>query len=87
MCLYYFQMLNSLRKIRHSASKKKAEKIFEKLEKQSSRQSMSSSPPLSDNFEESGVFSSYSKRDGEANKKKRYSVHSKMLHTCLFLIE
>ncbi|XP_041353393.1 TOG array regulator of axonemal microtubules protein 1-like isoform X2 [Gigantopelta aegis] len=70
------EMLNSLRKIRHSASKKKAEKIFEKLEKQSSRQSMSSSPPLSDNFEESGVFSSYSKRDGEVNKKKGKKIES-----------
>lgn len=58
-------MQSSLRQIRNSASKKKAER----LEKQSSRQSLNSSPPFSDNNEESGIFSTMSQKDEENRKK------------------
>ena len=47
-------MLNSLRQIRNSASKKKAEKIF--------RQAEERSPSPVERYEESGV---YSMRDGD----------------------
>ncbi|XP_046334281.2 TOG array regulator of axonemal microtubules protein 1-like isoform X4 [Haliotis rufescens] len=63
------EMQSSLRQIRNSASKKKAER----LEKQSSRQSLNSSPPFSDNNEESGIFSTMSQKDEENRKKGKNS--------------
>ncbi|XP_064599948.1 TOG array regulator of axonemal microtubules protein 1-like isoform X2 [Liolophura sinensis] len=57
------EMMSSLRQIRNSASKKKAAKIFEKLEKEQSMSSRSPSPPLSDLHFESGFYSPASTRD------------------------
>ncbi len=50
--------MNSLRQIRHSANKKKVEKLFETAEKKQSKKSRTPSP-LSDQSE-SGIFSNVS---------------------------
>lgn len=62
-------MMNSLKSIRNSASKKK-----EEIVKQSSQQSLRSRSPSPDGSHESGVWSTYSARENgvDTGKKKRY---------------
>ncbi|BFZ12426.1 hypothetical protein BsWGS_15464 [Bradybaena similaris] len=60
-------MNGSLKSIRNSATKKRADKLFEKLEKQSVQQSINVSPVNNDPLDESGIFTASSHSD--QNKK------------------
>ncbi|KAK3737948.1 hypothetical protein RRG08_028572 [Elysia crispata] len=72
-------MNGSLRTIRNSATKKRAEKIFEKLDKASLGSSPSSN---TDQLEESGIFSASSQQNNEYSARKSSKKQdSKLVHT------
>ncbi|CAG5117604.1 unnamed protein product, partial [Candidula unifasciata] len=60
-------MNGSLKSIRNSATKKRADKLFEKLEKQSVQQSITVTPASNEPLDESGIFTASSHTD--QNKK------------------
>ncbi|CAL1537741.1 unnamed protein product [Lymnaea stagnalis] len=63
-------MNGSLKTIRNSASKKRADKLFEKLEKQNSQKSFASSTS-GNHLEESGIFSATSQNETKKSVKKQ----------------
>ncbi|GFR83234.1 protein FAM179B-like [Elysia marginata] len=72
-------MNGSLRTIRNSATKKRAEKIFERLDKSSVGSSPSSN---ADQLEESGIFSASSQHNNEYSARKSTKKQdSKLVHT------